>query len=81
MRPGNEDNLVKNGNTSLDLNEARDDRVLPLGCSDVSWTIYKQSAPHSRQITTSTDNHTITSSLNFYRLDAFPDAQPTVSKH
>jgi len=24
---------------------------------------------------------TDTSSLNFYRLDALPDAQPTVSKH
>jgi len=28
-----------------------------------------------------TDNHTNTSSLNFYRQDAPPDAQPTVSKH
>ena len=28
-----------------------------------------------------TDNHTNTSSLNFYRLDALPDAQPTVSEH
>jgi len=27
------------------------------------------------------DNHTNTLSLNFYRLDALPDAQPTVSKH
>ena len=27
-----------------------------------------------------TDNHTNTSSLNFYRLDALPDAQPTVSE-
>jgi len=27
-----------------------------------------------------TDNHTNTLSLNFYRLDALPDAQPTVSK-
>jgi len=26
-----------------------------------------------------TDNHTNTSSLNFYRPDALPDAQPTVS--
>jgi len=26
-----------------------------------------------------TDNHTTTSSLNFYRPDALPDAQPTVS--
>ena len=28
-----------------------------------------------------TDNHTNTSSLNFYRPDALPDAQPTVSVH
>jgi len=28
-----------------------------------------------------TDNHNNTSSLNFYRPDALPDAQPTVSKH
>jgi len=28
-----------------------------------------------------TDYHAITSSLNFYRPDALPDAQPTVSKH
>jgi len=28
-----------------------------------------------------TDNHTNTSSLSFYRPDALPDAQPTVSKH
>jgi len=29
-----------------------------------------------------TDNHAITSSLNFfYKLDALPDAQPTVLKH
>jgi len=40
------------GNTSLDLNEARDDGLL--GCSGISWTICKQSAPHSRQITTQT---------------------------
>jgi len=28
-----------------------------------------------------TDNHASTSSLIFDRLDALPDAQPTVSKH
>jgi len=28
-----------------------------------------------------TDNHASTSSLSFYRPDALPDAQPTVSKH
>jgi len=38
--------------------------------------IRKQSAPHSRQITTTTPHQSI-----FYRPDALPDAQPTVSKH
>ena len=40
------------------------------------------SAGHMQTICTSlqTDNHINTSSLNFYRLDALPDAQPTVSK-
>jgi len=28
-----------------------------------------------------TDKHTNTSLFNFYRPDALPDAQPTVSKH
>ena len=36
--------------TSLDINDARDDGVL--GCSGISWTICKQSAPRSRQTTT-----------------------------
>ena len=40
------------GKTSLDLNEARDDAVWV--CSGISWTICKQSAPRSRQITTPT---------------------------
>jgi len=31
--------------------------------------------------TLQTDNHAGTPSLNFYGLDALPDAQPTVSKH
>ena len=37
---------------------------------------------HMKTICTSlqTDNHTNTSSLNFYRPDAIPNAQPTVSK-
>ena len=62
------------GKTSLDLNEARDNGVL--GCSGISWTICKQSAPRCRQ-----DNHINTSSLNFYRPDALPDVQPIASKH
>jgi len=47
----------QNGKTSLDLNEARDDGVL--GCSGISWTICKHSAPRSRQITTPTPHHSI----------------------
>jgi len=43
------------GKTSLDLNETRDDRVL--GRGGISWTICKQSAPRSRQITTPTPHH------------------------
>jgi len=35
----------------------------------------KQYAPRSRQITTPP------TTVNFYGLDAFPDAKPTVSKH
>jgi len=48
---------VPEGKTSLDLNEARDDGVM--GCSGISWTIRKQSAPRSRQITTQTPRHSI----------------------
>jgi len=62
------------GKTSLDFNEAKNGEVL--GCSGIGWTICKQSAPRSRQITTPTPHHSI-----FYRPDALPDAQPTVSKH
>jgi len=43
------------GKTSLDLNDIRDNKVL--GCSGVSWTICKQSAPWSRQITTPARPH------------------------
>ena len=44
------------GRSSLDLYEARDDEVL--GCSGISWTVCKQSAPHCR--------HTSTPSLKFF---------------
>jgi len=62
------------GKTSLDLTEARDDGVLGM-----QW----HQLDHMQMICTSlqTDNHTNTSSLNFYRPDALPDAQPAVSKH
>ena len=45
------------GKTSLDLNETRDDGVW--GCSGISWTICKQSAPRCRQITTPTPHHSV----------------------
>jgi len=38
--------------------------------------ICKLFAPHSRQITMPAPHHSI-----FYKLDALPGAQPTVSKH
>ena len=43
--------------------------------SGISWAICK-SAPRSRQITMPAPHHSV-----FYRLDAFPAAQPTASKH
>jgi len=60
------------GKTSLDSNEARDDGVF-------GWQWYQ--LDHMQTICTSlqTDDHN-TSLLNFYRPDALPDAQPTVSK-
>ena len=62
----------KKGKTTTDLNEARDDGV---------WGWQWHQLDHMQTICTSlqTDNHTNTSSLNFYRLDAIPDTQPTVS--
>ena len=42
--------------------------------SGIGGTIYKQSAPRSRQITTPTPHHSIFS----YRPDALHDAQTTV---
>jgi len=46
------------------------------GCSGISWTICKQSANYSIQITTPVPHQSI-----IYRLDALPDAVPTASKH
>jgi len=61
---------LQKGKSSLDLNEARDDVVL-------AWQWHQlQTLCTSLQ----TDNHTNTLSLHFYRPDALPDAQPTVSK-
>ena len=47
-----------------------------MGCSGISGTDCKSFAPRSRQIATPAPHHSI-----FYRPDALPDAQPTVSKH
>ena len=60
--------------TTLDLNEARDDG--DLGCQ-------RHQLDHMQTICTSlqTDNHTSTSSLNFYRPDVLLGAQPAASKH
>ena len=60
--------------TSLDLDEAR-------GVGVLGWHWHQ--LDHMQTICTLllTDNHTNTSSLIFYRLDARPDTQPTVSKH
>jgi len=62
------------GKTSLDSNEARDDGV---------WGWQWHQLDHMQAVCTSlqTDNHTNTSTLNFYRPDALPDVQPTVSKY
>jgi len=58
------------GKTSLDLNEARND-----GFGDAV-----ASAGLSICTSFQTDNHIKKPSLDFYRPDALPDAQPTVSK-
>jgi len=62
------------GITSLDLNKVRDNGVL-------GWQWHQ--LDHMQTVCTSlqTDNHTNTSSLNFYMPHALPDTQPTVSKH
>ena len=58
------------GETNLDFTEARD--------SEWQWHQLGR-----MQVSTSlqTDNHTSTPPLSFYRPDALPVAQPTVSKH
>jgi len=58
------------GKTNLDFTEARDSK----------WQWYQLGHV---QVCTSlqTDNYASTPQLSFYRPDALPDAQPTVSKH
>jgi len=43
---------------------------------DIGWTVCKSFIPYSCQ-----DSQCRTSALKFCRPDAFPDTQPTVSKH
>jgi len=54
--------------TNLDFNEGRNDGVAVTSAGSF--------APESRQITTSAHHHSI-----WYRPDALPDAQRTMSKH
>ena len=62
--------LYQKGKTNLDFTEARD--------SEWQW----HQLGHTQVCTLhQTDNHTSTPPLVFYRPDALPGAQPTVSKH
>ena len=67
------------GKTSLDLNEARDDGVL--GCRGISWTICKQSAPHSWQITMPTPHHSIIFTGQVLFIMSNQQCQSTEGKH
>jgi len=62
------------GKTTLDLNEARDDAVF-------GWQWHQLDYMQTICTSLQTDNNTNISSLNVYRLDAPPDARPTVPKH
>ena len=66
--------MDRKGKTSLALNEARDDGVL-------GWQWHQLDHMKTICISLQRDYDTNTSSLNFYRSDVLPDAQPTVSKH
>ena len=66
--------LQHSQNSNNSYQEARGDGVWD--GSGISWTICKQSAPRSRQITMPAPHHSV-----FYRPDALPANQPTVSKH
>jgi len=45
------------------------------------WDAVALARPYAICTLVQTDNHTNTTSLDFYSLDTLPDAQPTVSKH
>jgi len=65
-----QDSWYQKGRTNLDFTRARD--------SEWQWHLLGH-----MQVCTSlqTDNRASTPPLSFYRLDAFPAAHPTVSKH
>jgi len=47
----------------------------------MGWQWHRLDSVQIMRTLLQTDNHASTSSLNFYRPGALPDAQPTVSKH
>ena len=65
------------GKTNLDLNKARDDGVR--GCSGISWTICKQSAARSRQITTPTPHQSISTGWMLFLTLSQQPTQQTVN--
>jgi len=67
--------------TALLADQAHDAERRQVSASAVAWGWQWHQLDHVQTICTSlqTDNHTNTSSLNVYRPDALPDAQPTVS--
>ena len=66
----NRESQYQKGKSNLDFTEARD--------SEWQW----HQLGHVQVCTSlQTDNYASTPQLSFYRPDALPDAQPTVSKH
>jgi len=59
------------GKTRLDLNDARDDGVF-------GWQWHQLDHMQTTCTSLQTHSHINISSLNFYRLDALPDTQPSV---
>ena len=45
------------------------------------WDAVASAGSYANSLHLASDIHTNTSSLDFYRPHAFPDAQPTLSKH
>ena len=72
-------NQYQKGKTSLNLIEARDDGVM--GCSGIGWSICKQSAPRSRQITTPTPHRVLQYKLRFYAIMIINVCDKLVSWH